>query len=64
MDKHHLRILIVDDNPEDRETIRRYLKKDLQCEYIFLEAYTGEEALKLFRSKCYLKKSYCPIQRN
>jgi len=51
MDKNRLKILIVDDSPEDQETVRRFLEKDPQCEYIILQAYTGEEGLELFKSE-------------
>ena len=51
MDKDQLKILIVDDSPEDQETVRRFLAKDPQCEYMLLQAYTGEEGLELFKSE-------------
>jgi PAS domain S-box-containing protein len=51
MDKKQLRILIVDDSPEDHETIQRHLKKDPRHEYEVLETYTGEEGLKMYRSE-------------
>ena len=34
-------ILIVDDSPEDRESVRRYLKKDPDIDYSFIEEATG-----------------------
>jgi signal transduction histidine kinase len=40
-----LRILIVDDSPEDRETYRRFLAADRGREVRFVEAETGEEGL-------------------
>ncbi len=40
-----LKILIVDDSPEDRELYRRYLVKAGQCDYSFLEAEAGEDGL-------------------
>jgi two-component system, cell cycle sensor histidine kinase and response regulator CckA len=51
MDKKTLRILIVDDSPEDQETILRFLKKDPYCEYKLFQAYTGEQCLELYRSQ-------------
>lgn len=39
--------LIVDDTPEDRETVRRALLHDSNCRYLFLQARTAEEALDL-----------------
>ncbi len=38
-------ILIVDDSPEDRETYRRYLSKDLISKYKIIEVESGDEAL-------------------
>ena len=38
-------ILIIDDNPADRETFRRYLRQDPENEYRFIEADCGEQAL-------------------
>src|SRR5206468_2439003 len=43
-------ILIVDDSPEDREVVRRYLQKDRETEYRFIEAASGNEGLALCRS--------------
>lgn len=42
-------ILIVDDCPEDRATYKRYLSRDLDSSYEFLEAESGEEGLDLAR---------------
>jgi CheY-like chemotaxis protein len=43
-------ILIVDDSPEDRESVRRYLRKDQQATYRFLENSTGLEGLRTCRA--------------
>ncbi|MGL5881485.1 MAG: PAS domain-containing protein, partial [Xenococcaceae cyanobacterium] len=40
-------ILIVDDNAIDRETYRRYLRAERDCQYNILEAELGEEGLEL-----------------
>ncbi|MGL5796418.1 MAG: PAS domain S-box protein, partial [Waterburya sp.] len=42
-----LTILFVEDNPEDQVMYRRYLQKDPQNQYIFLEAESGESALEI-----------------
>ncbi|MFN3652730.1 MAG: response regulator [Armatimonadota bacterium] len=49
MSVERLKTLIVDDSPEDRETVRRYLKQADGYEYDCLEAETGEEAIEVFR---------------
>ncbi|MDG3007035.1 hybrid sensor histidine kinase/response regulator [Paludisphaera mucosa] len=38
-------VLLLDDSPEDREAARRFLSRDPQRSYRFLEAGTGEEGL-------------------
>ena len=42
-------VLIVDDSPEDREAIRRYLKKDKEVDYQFLERSAGLDGLEACR---------------
>jgi signal transduction histidine kinase len=42
-----IRLLIVDDSPEDRELYRRLLAQDSEHAWEFLEAETGEEGLRL-----------------
>ena len=42
-----VRILIVDDSPEDREVYRRLLVQDREHRYEFLEAEFGEEGLRI-----------------
>ncbi|HVR95847.1 MAG TPA: response regulator [Thermoanaerobaculia bacterium] len=44
-----LRILIVDDSPEDRTMYRRLLRQGGEQEYLFVEAESGEEGLELAR---------------
>ncbi|MDP9121116.1 MAG: response regulator, partial [Acidobacteriota bacterium] len=46
-----LRILIVDDSPEDRLIYRRLLAQDREHEYLFLETDNGEEGLGLTRTE-------------
>ena len=43
-------ILIIDDCLEDRETYRRYLTRDKNCNYTILEAELGSEGLELWRN--------------
>ena len=50
MERRERLILIVDDSPEDREVVRRYLSRDSLESYRFLEEATGAEALDLCRS--------------
>ena len=47
-DRTALRLLLVDDSPEDREFYRRLLRADTVHEYSFVEADTGEEGLARF----------------
>ncbi|HEY4588649.1 MAG TPA: response regulator [Thermoanaerobaculia bacterium] len=49
MSEAPIRLLIVDDSPEDRELYRRQLVKDREHAYEILEAETGEEGLALAR---------------
>ncbi|MHA3772001.1 response regulator [Verrucomicrobiota bacterium sgz303538] len=46
----HINILIVDDNPEDRELIRRYLRQDRTSTYHFFEEQLVERGLDLVRT--------------
>jgi signal transduction histidine kinase len=46
MSEAPIRLLIVDDSPEDRELYRRQLAQDREHAYQFLEAETGEEGLR------------------
>ena len=47
MGSERLRILIVDDSPEDRQLYRRLLQQDQEHAYEFLEADLGEEGLRI-----------------
>src|SRR5436305_1609068 len=49
MSEAPIRLLIVDDSPEDRELYRRLLVQDREHAYELLEAETGEEGLALAR---------------
>ena len=49
MSRKPLRILIVDDSPEDRESYRRRIARDSSVTYEFLETSLGEEGLVLAR---------------
>ena len=42
-------ILIVEDNPEDREMYRRYLLRDHDYDYTLIETSRGKEGLNLWR---------------
>jgi carbon storage regulator CsrA len=46
-----LRILVVDDSPEDRETYCRFMKADRDHEYLFAETATGAEGLQWCRQE-------------
>ena len=50
MQNNRLKVLVIDDSPEDREMVRRYLTRGLEIPYEVLEADTGEEGLAIFRS--------------
>lgn len=50
MQNKRLRVLVVDDSPEDREMVRRYLTRGLEVPFEVVEADTGEDALEAFRS--------------
>src|SRR5712692_1564553 len=47
MKKQTIKVLIVDDSPEDREMYRRFLCEDSIVEFSCFEAASGEEALRL-----------------
>ena len=49
MSEAPIRLLIVDDSPEDRELYRRLLVQDREHAYELLEAETGEEGLAMAR---------------
>src|SRR5882672_4323067 len=51
MSEAPLRILIVDDSPEDREVYRRLLLQDPERRYELLETELGEEGLRLARQE-------------
>lgn len=42
-------IMLIEDCQEDREVYRRYLQTDLEYEYNFIEAESGEDALEAYR---------------
>lgn len=46
-----LKILVVDDTPEDRELVRRYLTRGTPQRYTLLEAETGTEGLRIWREE-------------
>lgn len=49
MGNRPLKILIIEDNPEDQATYQRLLKRDREREYCFMEAETGGEGVDLLR---------------
>ncbi len=49
MGKKPLKILIIEDSPEDQATYQRLLKEDGEREYRFMEAETGEEGVAILR---------------
>jgi signal transduction histidine kinase len=51
MSSARLRILIVDDSPEDRELYRRLLGQDPEHDYEFLETDLGEDGLRLAKEE-------------
>ncbi|HEY2294591.1 MAG TPA: response regulator [Thermoanaerobaculia bacterium] len=51
MNEAPIRLLIVDDSPEDRELYRRLLAQDREHAYELLEAETGEEGLAMARER-------------
>lgn len=48
--KSKVRILIVDDNPEDRILYQRYLNPDANGHYVITQATCGEEGLELYHA--------------
>ncbi|MFQ5451479.1 MAG: diguanylate cyclase domain-containing protein [Nitrospinaceae bacterium] len=48
--KTHLKILLVDDSPEDRQLYKRLLSRSRDLECFFLETDTGEDGLELCRA--------------
>lgn len=57
MSKPKLRILMIDDSPEDQEMCRYFLEKEGRDDYIFLEAETGEKGLE----QCLAQKPDCVL---
>jgi two-component system, cell cycle response regulator len=53
MGKELLRILIIDDSPEDREICRRYLLKDNNPSYVVDEAENAQEGLQRLQSETF-----------
>jgi signal transduction histidine kinase len=51
MDPASLRILVVDDSPEDRQVYRRLLQQSPEHRYELLESELGEEGLRLAREE-------------
>ncbi|WP_375473271.1 response regulator [uncultured Nostoc sp.] len=49
MSQQQRTLLIVDDSPEDRELYRRYLLRDREYSYTFLEATLGQQGLELWQ---------------
>ncbi|MEH2306835.1 PAS domain-containing protein [Nostoc sp.] len=49
MSQQQRTLLIVDDSPEDRELYRRYLLRDREYSYTFLEGTLGQQGLELFQ---------------
>ncbi|MEH2217367.1 MAG: PAS domain-containing protein [Nostoc sp.] len=49
MSQQQRTLLIVDDSPEDRELYRRYLLRDREYSYTFLEATLGRQGLELWQ---------------
>ncbi len=47
-DKHPLRVLIVEDNPDDHHVYQRYLQADPACEYAVVTAECGADGLAEF----------------
>ncbi len=58
-----LTVLLVDDSPDDRMALRRYLLRDTSMRYTIVEAATGAQALELLhqvRPDCILLDYYLP----
>ncbi len=41
------KVMLIEDNPEDRGVYRRYLQRDSEYQYRFIEVESGEEAFKI-----------------
>ena len=50
MQPTRLKVLVLDDSPEDREMVRRYLTRGLDVPFDVVEAETGAEGLERFGS--------------
>ncbi|MDB5102619.1 MAG: hypothetical protein JWP91_308 [Fibrobacteres bacterium] len=57
MSKNSIKILIIDDSPEDREVLKRFLEEDDQVSYEILEGDYGEQGIQL----CLLEKPDCVL---
>ena len=44
-----MRLLIIDDNPADRVLYKRFLSRDPECGYEFIECGTGREGIAAYR---------------
>jgi CheY-like chemotaxis protein len=50
MTKQPIRVLIVEDCPEDRETFKRFLNQDVLHRYVVFEADTGRQGCEFDRA--------------
>jgi len=44
-------VVVIEDSPEDREQIRRYLAHDPLCDYTLLEAVNGKQGIELWQAE-------------